>query len=102
MRERLAPRWHCWLRGECAEAVPFFRLDVFVVPRPERGRGAMPDLWTGELTELGASTLSWRDGFGRAIFPAVLRSCFRGAACGEPGCTCRGRGAPAALSLIHI
>lgn len=88
--KRLAKRYLVWLKTQCPETPPVFRVDCFV-----RMNGDRCDVFAGELTEMGCSTLGWPDG-PSTIFPAFLRCCFQsGPACTVSGCTCR------ALHVIH-
>ena len=77
----LVGRWLAWLRGLDSEPLPFVRVDVFVCVHDDPATGAPRlSVATGELTELGASFLGWRDG-PRLVFDALLRSCFRDRPC---------------------
>lgn len=79
----LAGRWLLWLRALTCEVAPFLRVDVFVSVR--NGSAVVS---TGELTELGASFLGWKEG-PALVFGALLRSCFRDRPCFEADCPCR-------------
>ena len=69
----VVPRWLQWLRAQHHEVLPVLRIDTFVVRRP--GVPGECDVYSGELTELGASMIGWREG-PAMVKPAVLRSCF--------------------------
>lgn len=71
--DRLIEQWCNWLRCECAQLPPVFRFDAFVRRRPN---GKRCDVFSGELTELGACTLGWpKADMMATLYPAVLRAC---------------------------
>lgn len=63
---RLAKKWLKWFRDFAAEPLLFLRVDCFVTLEN--------DVLTGELTELGASFLSWHAGPG-LVRSALVESC---------------------------
>ena len=82
--ERLIKRWKMWLLCECSEVQPYMRFDFFVkrltcTDEVNGNQHSEPDLgiYTGEMTELGGSTLNWQEG-PSLIFRSVLLSCLEG------------------------
>jgi len=84
--ESLIKRWKIWLLCESSEIQPYMRFDFFV-KKPnlslnssnESAESGDSDLviYTGEMTELGGSTLNWQAG-PSLIFRAVLGACLEG------------------------
>jgi hypothetical protein len=80
--ERLIKRWKLWLLCECSEVQPYMRFDFFV-KRMSSDQGTDMEeeidlgIYTGEMTELGGSTLNWNEG-PALIFRSVLQSCLEG------------------------
>ncbi|KAK3270945.1 hypothetical protein CYMTET_20681, partial [Cymbomonas tetramitiformis] len=68
---RLAAKLAMWVMTECAEPLPFMRMD-FLVKHSGPGTASVH---TGELTELGASFLGWDEG-PDIVFGALIDSCF--------------------------
>lgn len=98
--ESLIKKWKLWLLCECSEVQPYMRFDFFVkrmTKSVEVGHVDVEDgvssndhsdnqsddssldlgIYTGELTELGGSTLNWQEG-PQLIFRSVLLSCLEG------------------------
>ncbi|KAH8097595.1 hypothetical protein JL720_488 [Aureococcus anophagefferens] len=76
----LVGRWLAWLRGWTASRCPSCASTSSSASTTTRRRAPKLSVATGELTELGASFLGWRDG-PRLVFDALLRSCFRDRPC---------------------
>ena len=98
---KLIKRWKLWLLSECSEVQPYMRFDFFVrrirkvsdcyvddISNHEKSldqngssKGKDDDIdlgiYTGEMTELGGSTLNWQEG-PSLIFRSVLLSCLEG------------------------
>ena len=62
--KRLAAKCLAFLLTECAESPPVIRLD-FMCRREAPGQAVV---FTGEMTELGASVLGWKEGALRSWF----------------------------------
>lgn len=95
--DRLIALWCDWLRCECATVPPVFRFDAFV--RRCKGGGKC-DVFSGELTELGACTLGWpKADMIATLYPPVLRAILTDhTECvaskynpGQPQCACHRR-----------
>eukprot|EP00912_Choanoflagellata_sp_UC4_P000193 UC4_evm4s125 len=85
--DKLCLLWMQWLKTVIADDVPVIRIDCFVVPRAGAKNAPYCDIYTGELTELGASMLGWHDG-PRYIYSAVLKSMFSDHKCQDKNCPC--------------
>jgi len=78
----LIRHWKRWLLCECSEPQPYMRFDFFIkriekmVPGSDKPEVYI-EIFTGELTELGGSTLNWKEG-PSTVFRAVLGSCLEG------------------------
>jgi hypothetical protein len=68
----LVQRWLLWVRCECSQPQPVIRFDFFV--GVEDGKSV---IHTGEITELGGSTLNWNKG-PELIQRAVIAACLEG------------------------
>lgn len=93
--EKLIGLWKLWLLTECSEIQPYMRFDFFVkrsfkneplngeaesdeLPAPSSGDLEL-GIYTGEMTELGGSTLNWFEG-PSLIFQSILKACLEGEA----------------------
>lgn len=72
--DELVQRWLLWLKCECAETQPVIRFDFFVGLRDSPDGGVCSCVHTGEITELGGSTLNWAKG-PELIQRAVIAAC---------------------------
>jgi hypothetical protein len=85
--DALIAKYCLWLRTECCDMPTVFRFDAFLRRCPD---GKTCDVFSGELTELGACTLGWDlpDMVG-TLFPAVLSSMLDDKLCRSESCKCK-------------
>ena len=82
----LIAKYCLWLQTECCDLPPVFRFDAFL--RVKTSDPALCDVFSGELTELGACTLGWDlPDMVTHLFPAVLGSFLEDAPC-QAGAKC--------------
>jgi hypothetical protein len=87
--DALIAKYCVWLTTECCELPPVFRFDAFLRIRPAPLSHEC-DVFSGELTELGACTLGWDlPDMASNLFTAVIGNCLGDCACTHPGCACK-------------
>lgn len=100
--DALIKKYVMWLMTECTELPAVFRFDAFV--RRVKGVPGRADVFAGELTELGGSSIGWDVAdMTNTLYPAVLGSFFDDVKCmRSPNCPCAISDGPKRVSLRHL